>query len=347
MSGGVDSAAAALFLKDEGHDVGGVTLRLTDRPASGPCCAPDGTTRAAAIADALGIPHYTLDAREVFRQTVIADFVNEYARGRTPNPCVRCNRFVKFTWLMERMVAWGYEALATGHYVRRETDASGNNPVLRRATNRSKDQSYFLWDTPRSALPRLLFPLGPYAKDEVKKLLRRRLPSVSPLPENQDACFITAAGPGEYVRTRRGEGGEDGPINNEAGEILGVHRGVAHYTVGQRRGLGVASSKRLYVKKIDAVTNTIVLGEEAALQTLTATVVNVNWLVCPPALPIRADVKVRYRDAGGPAYLDEGGDGRIVLSFPTPRRAVAPGQSAVFYDDDLLLGGGVIDEVYD
>ncbi len=347
MSGGVDSGAAALILARAGYDVVGVTLRLYDsrRRFGRSCCSPSAVREAAALARSIGIPHYVVDYREEFRRAVVDDFVAEYSRGRTPNPCVRCNSVIKFEYLLGRARAMGFDALATGHYVIREYDDARSSYVLRRAADPAKDQSYFLWGTPRESLSQIRFPLGSLRKTEVRALLGKVAPVALDKPESQDICFVDGSPYADYVEKAAGEGGQAGPIVDEEGRVLGRHAGFAHYTVGQRRGLGVARGTRMYVKKIDASTNTIVLAEAPALTSSRFDAARVNWLVPPAADEIRATVAVRYRDRGAPATLRRTGAGRWAVTFDEPRRAIAPGQSAAFYEDDLLLGGGVIDEV--
>lgn len=347
MSGGVDSAAAALLLKRQGHDVVGVTLRLYDarRPGGRACCSPTAVKEAAALARKIGIPHYVLDFREGFRRAVIDDFVAEYARGRTPNPCVRCNSVVKFDYLVRRARATGFDAVATGHYVSRAYDGNGSQYVLRRAADAAKDQSYFLWGTPREHLPAILFPLGPFAKSDVRTLLSEVAEVAARKPESQDICFVEDGPYAEFIDVAAGAGGEAGPIVDEAGRFLGRHAGVARYTVGQRRGLGVARGTRMYVKEIDAATNTVVLAEAPALAANSFKVEQVNWILPPAKEEIRARVMVRYRDPGAAATLRRLAPETWAVTFDEPRRAIAPGQSAAFYDGDTLLGGGVIDEV--
>jgi tRNA-specific 2-thiouridylase len=346
MSGGVDSAAAALILKRRGCDVAGVTMRLYDaaRRPSRSCCSPAAVREAAALAQAIGIPHYALDFRAEFRRAVVEEFVREYARGRTPNPCVRCNSVVKFDYLFRRARGMGFDAVATGHYARREYDEERGRFLLRRAADDAKDQSYFLWGTPRERLAEILFPVGGLKKTEVRALLAEVTEAAAEKPESQDICFVEDGSYADFV-ARAGEGAEAGPIVDEEGRVLGRHAGIARYTVGQRRGLGVARGERMYVKKIDAATNTVVLAEAPALAAARFNATNVNWLLPPEEDEITATVMVRYRDPGAPATLRRLGEDAWTVTFDRPRRAIARGQSAAFYDRDVLLGGGVIDEV--
>jgi tRNA-specific 2-thiouridylase len=346
MSGGVDSAAAALILKRRGCDVAGVTMRLYDakRRTTRSCCSPAAVREAAALANDIGVPHYALDFREEFRRAVMEDFVREYARGRTPNPCVRCNSVVKFDYLLRRARGMGFDAVATGHYVRREYDEAQGTYLLRRAADGAKDQSYFLWGTPRERLAEILFPVGGLTKAEVRALLSEVTGAAADKPESQDICFVEGDSYADFV-ARTGEAAEAGPIVDEEGRVLGRHAGIARYTVGQRRGLGVARGARMYVKEIDAATNTVVLAEAPALAAARFKAVSVNWLLPFGDEEIRATVTVRYRDPGAPATLRRLSEDAWIVTFDRPRRAIARGQSAAFYDRDVLLGGGVIDEV--
>ena len=347
MSGGVDSAAAALLLKREGYDVAGVTMRLYDAEAATPrsCCAPAALKEAAALARAIGIPHYVLDFREFFRRAVVEDFVAEYGRGRTPNPCVWCNSVVKFERLLALARAMGFAKVATGHYVRREYDRTRSRYLLRRAADESKDQSYFLWATSRENLADILFPVGGLLKSEVREILADVAPTARDKAESQDICFIEDDSYADFVARVAGVGGREGPITDEEGRVLGRHRGIARYTVGQRRGLGVAAGERMYVKSVDAATNTVVLARRPALEASTFTATRVNWLLEPESEIVRATAAVRFRDPGAPATLRRVDERTWEVAFDAPRRAIAPGQSAAFYDGDVLLGGGVIDEV--
>lgn len=347
MSGGVDSAAAALILKREGYDVAGVTMRLYDAEVATPrsCCAPAALKEAATLARAIGIPHYVLDFREFFRRAVIDDFVAEYGRGRTPNPCILCNGVVKFERLLALARAMGFDKIAAGHYVRREYDRPRFRYLLRRAADESKDQSYFLWSTPRESLGDILFPVGGLLKSEVREILADVAPAARDKPESQDICFIEEDSYADFVARETGVGGQEGPITDEEGRVLGLHKGIAHYTVGQRRGLGVAAGERMYVKSVDAETNTVVLARGAEIEASTFTATRANWLMEPESELLRATAAVRFRDRGAPATLRRTGERTWKVAFDAPRRAIAPGQSAAFYDGDVLMGGGIIDEV--
>ncbi len=348
MSGGVDSAAAAAFLVEEGHDVVGATLKLwcyggaEASPRS--CCSLRDIEDARASAAALGFRHYVLDEESDFDREVVRPFVRSYLAGETPNPCVRCNTHLKFGSLLTRARRLGFDAVATGHYARLEQTAGG--PVLARAADRAKDQSYVLWGLSRKDLASSRFPLGGRTKAEARAAARRAGLRVAEKVESQDICFVQGGHYGEFV-SARAEGAPQarpGEIVDLAGRALGEHRGAIHYTVGQRRGLGVAAGEPLYVVRVDAARNRVVVGSERDLHVEAMEVREVNWVSCdPPSGALEAEVKVRYRSRPAPAVVTPAGPGRVGVRFREPQRAVAPGQSAVFYRGEVVLGGGIIE----
>ncbi len=342
MSGGVDSAVAAARLVDAGHDVVGVTLHLWDYPeegagAHGRCCAPEDQYDARRTADALGIPHFTFDRRELFAKTVVEPFVEAYLAGETPSPCAACNRGVKIAELVALADRLGAAQIATGHYARMGRTADGI-PFLREGVDASKDQSYFLYATKRSELERLVFPLGESTKAEVRaEALARRLPGASK-GESQELCFV-GAGAGAYaafVEERARGRVRPGPIVDAEGRVVGAHEGVHRFTVGQRKGLGVALGKPAFVTAIDPETATVRLGDEGDLA---STETQIEDVVVAPGveLPVDARVRVRYRHEGAHARVERG-----TIRFAAPVRAVSRGQIAVFYDGDRVLGGARI-----
>ena len=350
MSGGVDSSVTAALLHAQGHDVIGVTLDVW--PAETPqaqrqrkaCCGTSAVEDARRVADRLGIPYYVLNFRELFRETVIADFVREYQRGRTPNPCVRCNQHVKFRPVLARAAILGADYIATGHYVRREQDARTGRYVLRRAGDRQKDQSYVLWPVQQDELARTLFPLSDVDKQEVRALARSFGLAVADKPESQEICFVPAGGYRRYLQQVAPETLEPGIMLSTEGEVLGQHPGVAFFTLGQRRGLGFAHSQPMYVVDIQPERNVVVVGDEADIYTRELLAEEVNWVALSTLdSPQRVLARVRYRMAVAPATVypaEPAGTMRVV--FDEPQRAITPGQSVVLYDDDLLLGGGII-----
>jgi tRNA-uridine 2-sulfurtransferase len=349
MSGGVDSAVAAYLLKRAGHEVAGATMRLfchsrQDGPPR-PCCDMEAVRDARASADLLGIDHVVIDMEETFRRDVVADFVDEYARARTPNPCVRCNTLVKFGPLLEKARRMGFDAVATGHYVIRSREPDGL--ALLRARDRDKDQSYVLWGLDRSRLERCLFPLGRARKAAVRRLARKLGLRAWDRAESQDICFVPAGEhprflsdhlPGEHpMRT-------PGPIRDIDGKVIGEHQGLLGYTPGQRRGVGVGSGQRLYVVRVEPASSTLWVGPREATLAAGLIAAEVNLLAPPELLEGTGVVaKIRYRHAGTPCRVEIRAD-RWRVEFDQPEGAVAPGQSVVLYRGSRVLGGGRIEE---
>ncbi len=341
MSGGVDSSAAAALLCEQGYEVIGITLRVWsyDGPARcGSCCAPEDVDDARAVARALGIPYYVANSEEVFAKSVVRPFVDEYLRGRTPVPCVACNRDVKFDFLLRRARSLGAR-LATGHYARVEHD--GTRFRLRRARDSKKDQSYFLYALGQEELADLLFPVGDLSKDEVRAVAaRHRLPTAQK-PESQEICFVPDGDYAAFVEKIAGPQPE-GDIVDEAGRVLGRHPGIHRFTVGQRKGLGLATPVPLYVKTIDPDTRRVVVGPADGVFRSSFAVASVRWVAgLSPAGPVEAAVKVRNQSELLPGEIEPAGNGANVRLYEAAR-AVTPGQMAVFYSGDQVLGGGAI-----
>jgi tRNA-specific 2-thiouridylase len=344
MSGGVDSSVAAALLANDASagEVLGVTLQLMPRLDSnfGCCGSPREIDDARRVCEAIGIPHYVVNLSELFEKTVIAPFVKEYLEARTPNPCVECNRHVKFDQLMRLAEAWGADKVATGHYARLE-EADG---VVRmfRAADRAKDQTYFLHPLTQPQLQKTLFPLGGMTKPQVREAARRLGLATAEKPESQEICFV---GGGDYRRLLEGRSDEaptlrPGPVVDVDGRLLGSHKGVARYTVGQREGLP-AVGKRMYVREAIPETNTLVVGSDEEAKLDGCSVERCTWTVRAPSGSFRALVQLRHRHTPVPAVLEA--DGSVVsVRFDAPQRGVAPGQSAVFYLEDEVLGGGII-----
>ncbi|GIW06618.1 MAG: tRNA-specific 2-thiouridylase MnmA [Dehalococcoidia bacterium] len=348
MSGGVDSSVTAALLQREGYDVVGVTMRLwtQERPDAPPhhrgCCSIEETDDARRVAGLLDFPYYVLNFEREFERKVVDYFVDEYARGRTPNPCLACNQFLKFDVLLRRAAALGCEYLATGHYARIERGA--DRFQLRKAVDVSKDQSYVLYTLGQSELARLLFPLGGYTKGEVRALAAElRLP-VASKPDSQEICFLQGQDYRAFLRERLGRQ-QPGDLVDEEGRVLGRYHGAADFTVGQRRGLGIASAEPRYVLAVDAAANRVVVGTAARLFRRRLLANNVHWVAgAPPRQPLRVAAKVRYRTPEAPATVYP--DGEVVrVEFDEPQRAISPGQAVVFYDGDEVLGGGTIEAV--
>jgi tRNA-uridine 2-sulfurtransferase len=343
VSGGVDSAVAALLLRDSGLEVVGVTMCLGVAPAEGgraKCCGPREIEDAGRVCRALGIRHYVVDFAEDLEEKVIRPFVREYCRGRTPNPCVACNRFIKFGSLLAKASAWGFDGIATGHYAGIAVE-NGEYRLIRPKDLR-KDQTYFLHAMPKEALTRVLFPLAAYSKDEVRGMAQRAGLPVHDKPESQDICFIPAEGHEAFLRGRAARI-EPGEIVNREGQVLGRHRGIACYTIGQRGGLGISSPAPLYVLAIDAAQNRLVVGEKCELRSDGLAADQINLLV--DSFPEEAWAKIRYAHRAAPCRISCDGD-RLTVRFTEPQEAVAPGQSVVLYDRATVLGGGIIKEVY-
>lgn len=347
MSGGVDSAVAALLLRREGFDVVGVTLHLADLVAHGlgvsRCCSPADIALARETAETLGIPHYLIDARDGFMEAVLGPFVEDYLVGRTPSPCVRCNSRLKFGELLKIGRQLGAEILASGHYARRAVGDDGR-PMLLRAAERGRDQSYFLFELRPEQLEAVRFPLGELSKGAVRELARRAGLRNADRADSQEVCFVPERG--TYLHVLERLAGDrlpgTGPIEDGEGNVVGTHGGHHMFTVGQRRGLGLAATRRMYVTGIDASRNAVIVGSGAQKVRREVHVENVNWLGEAPCACIRADVQVRSRHQAQAAVVEPGTGGCARVVFDEPVDAPAPGQAAVFYDGERVLGGGWI-----
>ncbi len=347
MSGGVDSSVTAALLAEQGHEVVGITLQLYDHGQAvgrkGACCAGQDIHDARRVADHIGIAHYVLDFEQRFRAAVIDDFADSYVAGETPIPCVRCNQRVKFRDLLETARDLGAEALATGHYVRRVDGPAG--PELHTGTDPAKDQSYFLFATTRDQLDFLRFPLGRLDKAATRALAARLALPVAAKPESQDICFVPEGRYSGVLAKLRPDAAAPGEIVDLDGRVLGRHDGIVHYTVGQRRGLGIAAANPLYVVRLDPARRQVVVGPKAALACRTVRVRDVNWLG-----PAEADgddgiavaVKLRSTQPAVPARVRRDGTGGATVALADPQYGVSPGQAAVFYQNTRVLGGGWI-----
>lgn len=344
MSGGVDSSVAAVLLKEAGYDVIGVTMQIWPRETPeqerfGGCCGHEAIQAAKRSAYKLGIPHFVMNFRDIFARQVIADFCQEYSSGRTPNPCIRCNQYIKFETLLERAEGLGAEFLATGHYARIDHSPDGHR--LLKAIDPNKDQSYFLYTLGQKELQHLLFPVGNLHKTEVRRLAAEAgLPS-SNRRDSQDVCFIPDNDYRSFVA--RHVPLSPGDIVDTEDKILGKHNGLAQYTVGQRHGLGLASNQRLYVLKLDAATNRLVIGSKEQLLSSRLVASKLSWVSgTAPGQMNDMTAKIRYRSPEAKAELCLS-DGTAEVQFHQPQSAIAPGQAIVFYQGDAVLGGGIID----
>ena len=349
MSGGVDSSVAAWLLKEEGCAPVGVTLRLFNPEdlapgQEGACRALEDLADARAVAAHLGIPHHTLDLRDTFRQEVMDPFVHAYEQGRTPNPCVTCNRSIKFGAMLDQALALGCEGLATDHYARVEQDPQTGRYLLKKAAYPEKDQSYVLWSLTQPQLSRVRFPLGEMTKDQIRAIALEQGLVSARKRDSQDICFVPDGDYGSFIRRHTGRDYPQGPFCSPQGDVLGTHSGIISYTLGQRRGLGVSSNQgRLYVTRICPENNTVVLSGNQDLfhSSLLAGELNLISVERLEA-PMRVWAKVRYRMEPQPAWLEQTGPHEARVSFDQPQRAITPGQSVVFYQGDLVVGGAVI-----
>ncbi|MDR0906913.1 MAG: tRNA 2-thiouridine(34) synthase MnmA [Oscillospiraceae bacterium] len=347
MSGGVDSSVAAYLLDKRGFDVSGAMMKLYENEDIGEdimrsCCSLADKGDAEAVAARLGIPFYVFNYTEEFRRGVMDAFVDEYAHGHTPNPCVECNRLLKFGALFERADALGCKFIATGHYVRVERDAGGRY-LLKKGVDDTKDQSYALFFMTQEQLARTVFPLGELTKTEVRELARENGFENAAKPDSQDICFVPRGDYGEFLETYTGKTPPPGDFLDKNGKILGTHRGISRYTVGQRRGLGISDEHRLYVTRIDTAKNAVILGENADLYSRELMAKNINIIAGElPEQEFRCTAKIRYGMREQPATATRTGEDELKIVFDTPQRAITPGQYAVLYDNDIVIGGGTI-----
>lgn len=345
MSGGVDSSTTAALLVERGYDVIGVMMRLwaeeSEHGSTNRCCSPEAREDARRVCDALDIPFYLIDYEREFKREVVDLFVAEYARGRTPNPCLACNRHIKFDLLLHRALAMEAQYLATGHYAR-VRQVNGRYQLLK-GCDEEKDQSYVLYMLGQQELQHLLLPLGEYTKEQVRALARQRGLPVAERAESQDLCFLADNDYRRFLQDQAPEAIRPGPILDTAGRTIGQHKGLPFYTIGQREGLGIAAPQALYVMQIDVARNALVVGTRADLGRRELVATEVNYISGQsPQQPLEITAKIRYKAVESEALLTPLGDGRARVTFAQPQRDITPGQGVVFYQGEVVLGGGTI-----
>jgi tRNA-uridine 2-sulfurtransferase len=363
MSGGVDSSAAAAILKEQGHDLVGFSMQLWNQrrgisvdengdPLPSRCCSLDDVYDARRVAEELGFPFYVLNLEREFERDVVQPFVTGYLNGETPIPCVSCNSRLKFASLDTLAASLGCEKVATGHYARVEFDQASGRYRLFRGRNLQKDQSYFLWELTQDQLSRSMFPLGEMSKPEVREVAREHQLAVAEKAESQEICFVPDGNYAGFIdRYLEAENARDrlpgeGQIVDTRGDTIGQHTGIHRYTIGQRRGIGIANERPLYVLSIDAQQNRVVVGGDDELLSREFTVAGVNWVAYDlPSTPVRADVRIRYRHAEAPATITPLENQRARVVFDEPQRAITPGQATVFYREEEVIGGGWITRI--
>lgn len=350
MSGGVDSSAAAAILLDQGYDVVGVTMQIWPDMAEerqhteGGCCSLSAVDDARRVADRLGIPYYVLNFKELFQQKVIDYFNQEYQKGRTPNPCIACNRYVKFEAMLQKAVSMGMDYVATGHYARVSFDEASGRYQLKKSATAAKDQTYALYTMTQDQLSRTLFPIGDFTKDKVRELARDMGLSVASKPDSQEICFVEDNDYGRYITENTDMEIKPGNFVDHKGNKLGMHKGIIHYTVGQRKGLGIAFGKPMFVVAVRPEDNTVVLGDETEVFSHELTASDLNFISIDELKDeMRVIAKIRYSAKEAAAVIKPFTEGRVKVMFDEAQRAITPGQSVVFYDGDIIVGGGVID----
>lgn len=346
MSGGVDSATTAALLKEQGHEVIGVTMQLWDYGESeGGCCSADEVCDARRVAYDVGIPHYVVNYMDSFKDLIVSDFVEKYDSGLTPIPCILCNQFMKFNFLLKRALELGADYLATGHYARINHDGETGKYSLAKAVDLNKDQSYFLFTLGQKELSRLIFPLGEMTKPEVRKHAERLGLKVAKKPESMGVCFITGNSYREFLDPYLERGKREGDIVDTDGNFIARHNGISSFTIGQRRGLGFAKGKPMYVVSIDSQNNRVVVGEDEDLFRNELIADDISWVDSPPQSSVDVKSKIRYRHDGECSKVSIIDKDKVRVSFDKPQRAITPGQAIVFYNRENVVGGGWIKEV--
>ncbi len=352
MSGGVDSSVAAMLLKEQGYDVIGVTMQIWQdeepkiQEENGGCCGLSAVDDARRVADQLGIPYYVMNFKKEFKEWVMDDFVHEYFHGRTPNPCIRCNRYVKWEALLNRSLSIGGDYIATGHYANVVKLPNGRY-TLKKAPSR-KDQTYALYNLTQEQLSKTLMPVGDYTKEEIREMAEKMGLMVASKPDSQDICFIPDGDYQRFLFEYTGKKLPKGNFVDQTGKVVGKHEGITHYTVGQRKGLNLSMGRPVFVTEIRPETNEVVIGDNKDVFKSVLTASHANWMSIPEPKPgekVRVQAKVRYAHQGAMATVYMTEDGILVCEFDEPQRAITPGQALVMYDGEYVVGGGIIESV--
>lgn len=350
MSGGVDSSVAAAILLQQGYEVIGVTLQIWQdmdeemKKSEGGCCSLSAVDDARRVANKLGIPYYVLNFKDIFNKTVIEYFKEEYFKGRTPNPCIACNRHVKWQAMLDKAVSMGIDYIATGHYAKVMYDAESNRYVLKKSVTDKKDQTYALYNLTQEQLSRTLMPVGDYPKDTIREMAKEIGLSVASKPDSQEICFINDNDYGKFLSENCDKEIVPGKFVDTQGNVLGNHKGIVHYTVGQRKGLGIAFGKPMFVVALDAKTNRVVLGDDSEVFSNELIASDLNFIsIEKPVDGMKVGAKIRYSSKESPATIHVLDNNKVKVTFDVPQRAITPGQAVVFYDGDVVVGGGTID----
>jgi len=353
MSGGVDSSVAAALLKEEGYEVIGITMQIwpsnklaKEAERFGGCCGLGAVVDAERVAYRLGIPHYVVNFRDIFTEKVIVNFCHEYSLGRTPNPCIRCNQFVKFGALLKKAKEVGADFIATGHYARIERGNADGKYLLKKGIDYRKDQSYFLYVMTQEQLRHSLFPLGNLTKEKVRQIAGQLELPIANKPESQEICFIPDNDYPKFIKGYIADGVKSGPILDQQGNVLGKHRGIIFYTIGQRKGLGISAKGALYVVAINREENAIIVGSKEEVCGTELIASGLNWIAMEKLKrPMRVKAKIRYLHQEAEAMVIPSGESEVQVKFREPQMAITPGQAVVFYDGDRVVGGGSIELV--
>ena len=352
MSGGVDSSVTLLKILEMGYEAVGITMKLWEYSDFGGnnlqdnnCCAVSSINKAKLVCERMGVPHYTIDFTDSFKTNVVENFVDEYIKGRTPNPCVRCNSFIKWDTFIDQADILGAKYIATGHYA--QIAENNGNYIIKKGVDEKKDQSYVLWGIPKNTIARTILPLGGLTKNEVRQIARDNKLETADEPESMEICFIADNNYKRFINEYASEKVKTintGKTLDDKGKQIGENSGYINYTIGQRKGVGISNPTPLYVKKINAKENTITVAEKKSLFSSECAVSSINWLINEPHFPLNAKCQIRYNGAGADAIININ-DRKHLVNFDTPQLAITPGQSIVFYNDDVLLGGGIIEPV--